>query len=394
MMKLLSTVAACITLLLTASSCGNQNTISGLTEKDSSIPVTNLSANVQSSEESAEYEYTIQDVRNLRDFLLTRPTEEDLTGKPYDLNDDNRWDVFDLCLMKRELLYNMNTESDSNMLVIYFSRTGNTEKIAQYLIELTSADSYVIEAAVPYTDADIKYQDDTCRANKEQNDKTVRPEIANPIDSIDSYDTIFLGYPIWWGQEPRIIETFLESYDFSDKTVIPFCTSGSSGIAASEKNIAELVPIGNQLEGRRFPASATKDDVKEWVEMLPLNNEQSEVNLLMSVTGQELTASFADSTAAQELAEQLKTEPITVTLNEYGGFEKVGKLPWSLTRTDASTETEPCDIMLYQGNQMTIFYDSNSWSYTKLGHIDNTTQEELKALFGEGDITVTLSLKE
>ena len=394
MMKLLSTVAACITLLLTASSCGNQNTISGLTEKDSSIPVTNLSANVQSSEESAEYEYTIQDVRNLRDFLLTRPTEEDLTGKPYDLNDDNRWDVFDLCLMKRELLYNMNTESDSNMLVIYFSRTGNTEKIAQYLIELTSADSYVIEAAVPYTDADIKYQDDTCRANKEQNDKTVRPEIANPIDSIDSYDTIFLGYPIWWGQEPRIIETFLESYDFSDKTVIPFCTSGSSGIAASEKNIAELVPIGNQLEGRRFPASATKDDVKEWVEMLPLNNEQSEVKLLISVNGQELTASFADSTAAKELAEKLKTEPITVTLNEYGGFEKVGKLPWSLTRTDASTETEPCDIMLYQGNQMTIFYDSNSWSYTKLGHIDNTTQEELKALFGEGDITVTLSLKE
>ena len=394
MMKLLSAVAACITLLMTTSGCGHQNTVSGLTEKYSSIPVTNLSANVQSSEEYAEYQYTIQDVRNLQDFLLTRPTEEDLTGKPYDLNDDNRWDVFDLCLMKRELLYNMNIERDSDTLVIYFSRTGNTEKIAEYLIELTNADSYVIEAAVPYTDADIKYQDDTCRANKEQNDKTVRPEIANPIDSIDSYDTIFLGYPIWWGQEPRIIDTFLESYDFLDKTVIPFCTSGSSGIAASEKNIAELVPIGNQLEGRRFPASATKDVVKEWVEMLPLNNVQSEVKLMISVNGQELTASFADSTASKELAEKLKAEPVTVTLNEYGGFEKVGKLPWSLTRTDASTETEPCDIMLYQGNQMTIFYNSNSWSYTMLGHIENTTQEELKALFGEGDVTVTLSLKE
>ncbi len=286
---------------------------------------------------------------------------------------------------------NVSTRSDT--LVIYFSRTGNTEKIAEYLIELTDADSYMIEAAVPYTDADIKYQDDNCRTNKEQNDKAVRPEIANPIESIDSYDTIFLGYPIWWGQEPRIIDTFLESYDFSEKNVIPFCTSGSSGIVTSEKNIADLVQIGNQLAGRRFPASATKDDVKEWVEMLPLNNEQSEVKLLISVNGQELTASFADSTAAKELAEKLKAEPITVTLNEYGGFEKVGKLPWSLTRTDASTETEPCDIMLYQGNQMTIFYSSNSWSYTKLGHIENTTQEELKALFGEGDITVTLSLK-
>ena len=128
--------------------------------------------------------------------------------------------------------------------------------------------------------------------------------------------------------------------------------------------------------------------------MLPLNNEKVETKLLISVNGQELTASFADSTAAKELAEKLKAEPVTVTLNEYGGFEKVGKLPWSLTRTDANIETEPCDIMLYQGNQMTIFYNSNSWSYTKLGHIENTTQEELKALFGEGDITVTLSLKE
>ncbi len=153
------------------------------------------------------------------------------------------------------------------------------------------------------------------------------------------------------------------------------------------------MPIGNQLAGRRFPASATKNDVKEWVDTIPLNKETAETRLLLSVNGQELTASFSDSTAAKELTEKLKAEPVTVTLNEYGGFEKVGKLPWPLTRTDANTETEPCDIMLYQGNQMTIFYNSNSWSYTKLGHIENTTQKELKALLGEGNATVTLSLK-
>ena len=161
--------------------------------------------------------------------------------------------------------------TDSNTLVVYFSRTGNTEKIAEYLIDITSADSYVIEAVVPYTDEDIEYNNDSCRANQEQNDKTVRPEIANPIDSIESYDTIFLGYPIWWGQEPRIIDTFLESYDFSDKTVIPFCTSGSSGIETSEKNISELVTIENQLEGKRFAAGASKDEVKEWYDTLNLN---------------------------------------------------------------------------------------------------------------------------
>jgi flavodoxin len=222
-------------------------------------------------EEPTEYSYTIQDVRNLQNFILDKPTEEDLTGKPYDLNGDGRWDIFDICLMRREVLNNTNTASDHDTLVIYFSRTGNTEKIAEYLIELTDADSYVIEAAVPYTDDDIKYQDDNCRANKEQNDKSVRPEIANPIASIDSYDTIFLGYPIWWGQEPRIIDTFLESYDFSDKTVIPFCTSGSSGIGTSEKNISELVTIETQLEGKRFPAGASKDEVKEWYDTLNLN---------------------------------------------------------------------------------------------------------------------------
>ncbi len=215
--------------------------------------------------------YTIQDVKNLQDFLLARPTEEDLSGKPYDLNGDDRWDAFDLCLMKREVLKQMDDQNDT--LVVYFSRTGNTEKIAEYLIELTNADSYVIEAAVPYTDDDIAYTNASCRANQEQNDKTARPEIAEPMESIDSYDVIYLGYPIWWGEEPRIIDTFLESYDFSEKIVVPFCTSASSGNAASERNIANLVAIGNQLEGKRFSASASKESVETWV-----NEKQAEIS--------------------------------------------------------------------------------------------------------------------
>ena len=390
MMKLLCTFAACITLLLTASGCGNQNTVSGLAEKSSSIPVTNLSANVQSSEESAEYEFTIQDVRMLRDYLLNVPADIDLRNKPYDLNGDKEWNAVDLTLMKQMLI---EPAAENDTLVIYFSRTGNTEKISQYLVELTGADSYVIEAAVPYTDADIKYQDDNCRANKEQNDKSVRPEIANPIDSIDSYDTIFLGYPIWWGQEPRIIDTFLESYDFSDKTVIPFCTSASSGIATSEKNIADLVPIGNQLEGKRFPASAAKDDVKEWVDTLPLNNEKSETKLLISVGDTELTATLADNSSAQALVELLKQGDITIDMSDYSNFEKVGELPETLPTNDEQLDTDYGDLILYLGHRFVIYYDKNSWSFTKLGHIDNITQEELKAILGEGDVTVTLSLK-
>ena len=336
--------------------------------------------------------YTIQDVRNLQGFILAKPVEEDLTGKPYDLNGDDRWDVYDLCLMRREVLKNPNTASDNDTLVIYFSRTGNTEKIAEYLIDITNADSYVIEAAVPYSDADIKYQDDNCRANKEQNDKSVRPEIANPIASIDSYDTIFLGYPIWWGQEPRIIDTFLESYDFSDKTVIPFCTSASSGIATSEKNIKALVPIGNQLEGRRFPASATKEDVKAWYDTLPLNDEKTDNKLKISVNGTELTATLEDNSSAQALTELLKQGNITVDMSDYGNFEKVGNLPQSLPKNDEKITTVPGDIILYQGNKITIYYAENTWDFTKLGHINNITQEELKTLLGDGDVTVSLSI--
>ena len=341
--------------------------------------------------DSSQYTYTIEDIRDLHDFLLAKPTEEDLSGKPYDLNGDDRWDVYDLCLMRREVLKNPNTAYDNDTLVIYFSRTGNTEKVAEYLIELTDADSYVIEAAVPYTDADIKYQDDNCRANKEQNDKSVRPEIANPIASIDSYDTIFLGYPIWWGQEPRIIDTFLESYDFSDKTVIPFCTSASSGIATSEKNIKALVPIGNQLEGRRFSSGATKEDVKAWYDTLPLNEEKSDNKLKISVNGTELIATLEDNSSAQALTELLKQGNITVDMSDYGNFEKVGDLPQSLPKNDETITTVPGDIILYQGNKITIYYDENTWNFTKLGHIDNITQEELKALLGGGDVTVTLS---
>ena len=368
-------------------SCGT------LAEKNNEVSAVSFSeTNIAADgSECSAYNYTMQDVRNLQDYLLSRPDEESLTGKPYDMNNDNCWDAFDLCLMRHKVQEDMNSGADNDTLVVYFSRTGNTEKIAEYLIELTHADSYIIEAAVPYTDADIKYQDNNCRANKEQNDKTVRPEIASPISSIDSYDTIFLGYPIWWGQEPRIIDTFLESYDFSDKTVIPFCTSASSGISVSEKNINALVPIGKQLEGRRFSASASKDDVKAWYDTLPLDEGNKDMKLKISVNGTDLSATLADSTAAKELAEKLKAEPVTITLNEYGGFEKVGKLPWSLTKSDESIVTEAGDIMLYQGDQMTIFYNSNSWSYTKLGHIDNITGEELEDLFGEGNITVTLS---
>ena len=220
----------------------------------------------------------------------------------------------------------------------------------------------------------------------------MRPEIAEPLASLDQYEIIWLGYPIWWGEEPRIIDTFLESYDLSEKTVIPFCTSGSSGIGTSERNIKALVPIGNQLPGKRFGANADIEQVRTWIDSLDLPKPDSDAMMELEINGTVLTAAFADTPAAQELAEKLRTAPVTLTLHEYGGFEKVGALPWELPRNDVQTVTEAGDIMLYQGNQITVFYHSNAWQYTKLGSITDADAETLAALFGDGDITITISL--
>jgi len=157
-----------------------------------------------------------------------------------------------------------------------------------------------------------------------------------------------------------------------------FTACGSSGSSASSQQNTGAGAADNTAES-------------SVAETLPSGERNDDMKLKISVNGKELTAELADSTAARELAEKLKAEPVTVSLHEYGGFEKVGSLPWALTRSDESVTTEAGDIMLYQGDQMTIFYDSNSWSYTKLGHIAGISGDELEELFGEGNITVTLS---
>lgn len=120
----------------------------------------------------------------------------------------------------------------------------------------------------PYTEADLAYYTN-CRADQEQNNPSVRPEISGSVENMENYDIIVLGYPIWHGQAPRIISTFLESYDFSGKTVIPFCTSHSSGIGSSADNLHSLCPDSTiWAEGRRFEAGTSKNTVMEWLDSM------------------------------------------------------------------------------------------------------------------------------
>lgn len=155
-------------------------------------------------------------------------------------------------------------------LVAYFSATNTTKRLAEFLSDGLQSDLYEITPAVPYTSADLDYGNTSSRSSVEMNDPNARPEISGSVENMAQYDIVFIGYPIWWGEAPRIISTFLESYDLSGKKVIPFCTSGSSGIGSSASNLHRLADQAEWLSGRRFGSSASRNDMIEWVNSLGL----------------------------------------------------------------------------------------------------------------------------
>ena len=170
-----------------------------------------------------------------------------------------------------EVQAEQDTASDAgniDTLVIYFSETGNTRGVAEKIASITDADIYEIKAAEEYTDADLDWNDSDSRATREQNDASARPEIGSDPVSLEGYKTIYIGYPIWWGEEPRIMDTFVESYDFDGITMIPFCTSGSSDIGKSAKNLADNAGSGNWLDGERFDGGVSEEELKSWIEGL------------------------------------------------------------------------------------------------------------------------------
>ena len=167
------------------------------------------------------------------------------------------------------------TESEgTKVLVVYFSATNTTEGVAEHIANGLNADIYEIVPEDPYTDADLNYNDNNSRTTIEMNDPNARPAISGSVENMEQYDIIFVGYPIWWGEAPRIVSTFMESYDFSGKTIVPFCTSGGSGIGSSASNLERLTSGATWLDGRRLNGSDSQDTVMEWVNGLGLNFEE------------------------------------------------------------------------------------------------------------------------
>lgn len=166
------------------------------------------------------------------------------------------------------------TEESSDtvkILVAYFSATNTTAGVAKNIADCLNADLYEITPEDPYTSADLDYHDDNSRSTVEMNDPDSRPAISGSVENMEQYDIVFIGYPIWWGEAPRILSTFAESYDFSGKTVVPFCTSGGSGVGSSAANLEKLTSGAAWLSGTRLNGSDSRSTVAEWINGLGLN---------------------------------------------------------------------------------------------------------------------------
>lgn len=160
------------------------------------------------------------------------------------------------------------TADNDRVLVAYFSATGTTEGVAGTIAGVLGADVFEIVPEEPYTDTDLNYNDDNSRSTMEMNDPSARLAISVEVEDMSQYGTVFLGYPIWWGEAPRIVSTFVESYDFSGKTVIPFCTSGGSGLGSSASNLETLTEGAEWLSGERLNGNSTSEEIAEWIQEL------------------------------------------------------------------------------------------------------------------------------
>ena len=152
----------------------------------------------------------------------------------------------------------------SKTLVAYFSASGTTAKVAKKMAEAIGADLFEIKPETPYSGADLNWQNKNSRSSVEMNDRSSRPAIAVKAADMPQYDVVFVGFPVWWYREPSIIDTFMESYDFAGKTVIPFATSGGSGLGDSTANMQKLAKGAKVVNGKRFSGSVSSEELKAW----------------------------------------------------------------------------------------------------------------------------------
>lgn len=158
----------------------------------------------------------------------------------------------------------------SKTLVAYFSATGTTARAAKNLAEVLGADTFEIAPEQSYTQADLNWNDRTSRSTVEMNDESSRPKVSGKVEDMAKYDAVFVGFPVWWYVEPRIIDTFLESYDFAGKTIVPFATSGGSGLGKAPQRMQEIAKGATVTQGKMLNGRQNADALRAWAASLDL----------------------------------------------------------------------------------------------------------------------------
>ena len=164
------------------------------------------------------------------------------------------------------------TTGNGKTLVVYYSASGNTKDVAEKIAKITEADLFEIEPVEPYTDDDLDWTDDDSRVSREHDDESLRDVelVSTTVDNWDSYDMVYIGYPIWWGIAAWPVDNFVKENDFTGKTVIPFCTAATSGIGDSGNLLEEMTGTGDWKEGERFHGGASESDISSWIDSLGL----------------------------------------------------------------------------------------------------------------------------
>lgn len=319
-----------------------------------------------------------------------------------------------MCCTKDDEVKAATVQEAGKTLVVYYSYTNNCHEIVTTLTSHIQADVMRIEPA----DKTQKYEANgyaigTALLNAIKaapNDAASYPAI-DPVSITDlsQYQNIIIVTPLWWSQMAAIMQTYLFNYgaQMAGKHVALIVSSHSSGISGVVADAQRLVPdavwMGDALWINASNHSNRASLIQDWLPTLNFADKQTATNKTTVSTsrlyitidgGQTLTATLVDNTSAQALMEALKQAPITYEAHDYGDFEKVGPLGQSFPENNESITTEPGDIILYQGSNLCLYYDTNTWTFTRIGKIEGKTQAELKQILkaGQGNITVTLSL--
>ena len=296
------------------------------------------------------------------------------------------------------------TNGDNKTLIVYYSDTNNTEQIVDDLKTMINADVIEVEPANKNLDyAANNYAIGTEQLNKiknNPNDESSYPAIDPVIVDMSKYNTVIIATPLWWSQMASNMQTLLFKYgdEMAGKNIGLIVSSHSSGISGVEADAKRLVPNG-KFYAKSLWINASKHSqrkalLEQWLKDVNYNdNVNVDYNTMnLKVNNSTMKVKLSDNAATKALVERLKEGTITYNAYDYGGFEKVGALGFSLPSNDTYITTEPGDIMLYTSNQLCIFFDSNSWEYSPIGKIEGMTKQQLKDAFGTGEVSITLSL--